>query len=129
MGAELPDGVLEQLVPGGIDRRILETARQSVLAQTDYGLSVPLFRLRGAKSLSDMAKLSWGRVFLSRGEMAAVYPASRESKHLWFYYALRVKDVIRNYWSHTVRRGRLMMRSRGRDRNASLFNWLDSGKS
>ena len=48
---------------------------------------------------------------------------------VWFYYALRVKDVIRNYWSHTVRRGRLMMRSRGRDRNASLFNWLDSGKS
>ena len=124
LGAGVPDDVLEQLVPGGIDPRILETARQFVLARTDYGLSVPLFRLRGAKSLFDMAKLSWGRVFLSRGELAAIYPASHGSPHFYRYYALRLRDVIRTYWSHTFRRGRLMMHGRGGDPDASLVNWL-----
>jgi len=87
---------------------------------------MPFFGRLGAKSFGEKAKLSWERVFVSRGEMAAMYPASRDSKHVWFYYALRLRDVVRTYWFHAQQR-RVMQR-RGRDRNASLFNWLDSGK-
>jgi hypothetical protein len=128
LGTGVPDDVLERLVPGGIARRVLEMARESVLAQTGYRQWAPFFDLVGAKSLGDKAKLSWERVFLSRGEMAAVYPASRDSKHLYFYYVLRLGHVIRTYGAHTLRRARLMMQSRGRDRKASLVNWLRSGK-
>jgi len=128
LGTGVPDDVLERLVPGGIARRVLEMARESVLTQTGYGQWAPFFDLVGAKSLGDKAKLSWERVFLSRGEMAAVCPASRGSRHLYFYYVLRLRDVIRTYGAHTLRRARLMMQSRGRDRKASLVNWLRSGK-
>jgi hypothetical protein len=126
LDAEVPDEVLGQLAPGGIDQRMLETARQAVLAQIGYERLMPLFDRLGAKSVGDKVKLSWERVFLSRGEMAAIYPASRVSKHLWFYRALRLRDVIRTLWSHALRRGVLMVRSRGRDRNDSLVKWLRS---
>ena len=128
LGAGVPDDILKQLVPGGIDQRILMRARESVLAKTGYAQRMPLFGRLGAKSLGEKLKLSWERVFLSRDEMAATYPASRGSKHFYLYYALRLRDVIRTYWSHTFRRARLMMQSRGHDRNAALVNWL-SGKS
>jgi len=128
MGARVPDDVLEQLVPGGLDQRVLEAARESVFAQTGYDQWVPFFDLVGTKSLGDRARLSWERVFLSREEMAATYPASRGSRHLYLYYALRLGHVMRSYWTHTLRRGRLIMQSRGRDQNVSLVNWLKSGK-
>ena len=125
LGAGVPDDVLEQLVPGGIDQRILETAKESVLGQTGgYMQLMPFFGRLGATSFGDRTKLSLERVFLSRGEMAAMYPASCDSRHLSFYYVLRLRDVIRTYWSHTFRRGRLMMHGRGGDPNASLVNWL-----
>jgi hypothetical protein len=128
LGAGVPDGVLERLVPGGIDQRILDTARQSVLAQTGHGQWAPFFDLLGVESIGDKARVFSERVFLSRGEMAVKYPASRDSKHLYLYYALRLRDVIRTFGFHALRRARLMMLSRGRDRNASLLNWLKSGK-
>ena len=124
LGADVPDAVLEQLVPGGIDERIFEAARESVLARTGYRQWVPLLDLLGVESIGDKARLLWDRVFLSRGEMGETYPASRNSRHLYRYYALRIRDVIRTYSSHTLRRGRLMVQNRGRDRNAALVNWL-----
>lgn len=128
LGAAVPDAVLQQLVPGDIDPRILEAARESVLARSGYMERMPFFGRLGAKSLGEKLMLSWERIFLSRDEMAVTYPASRGSRHLYPYYALRLRDVIRTYWSHTFRRGRLMVQSRGRDRNTALVNWL-SGKS
>jgi hypothetical protein len=124
LGAGVPDDVLEQLVPGGIDQRILATARESVLSRTGYRQWVSLLDILGVESLGDKVRLLWERVFLSRGEMAETYPASRNARHLYRYYALRLRDVIRTYWSHTFRRGRLMMHGRGGDPNASLVNWL-----
>ena len=126
LGADVPDEVLEQLVPGGISLPVLEAARESVLARTGYMERMPFFGRLGAKSLGEKLKLSWERVFLSRDEMAATYPASRDSKCLCFYYALRLRDVVRAYRFHVEQRR--VVRSPDRDRNAALVNWL-SGKS
>jgi hypothetical protein len=128
LGAEVPDAVLEQLAPGGIDQRILEAAREAVLTQTGYGQWQPFFDNVQVTSLGDKARLSWKRVFLSRDEMAAMYPASRNSRHLCFYYARRVGHVVRSFTTHTLRRAGLMMQRRGRDRNATLVRWLNGGK-
>ena len=128
LGAEVPDAVLGQLVLGGIDSRMLETARGSVLARTGYKQWVPFFDEFGARSFGDKAKVSWERVFLSRGEMASLYPNSRTSRHLYPYYMLRVRDVVRAFGSYVLKRGQLVVRSRGRDRNTALVKWL-AGKS
>jgi hypothetical protein len=126
LAAEVPDDVLERLVPGGVDRQILETARESVLARTGYGQGIPFFDRRGAKSRSDKARLVWKRAFLSRGELAAIYPASRDSRSLWLYHALRFRDAIRAFGFHTLKRGLPVIRNRGQDRSVSLANWLKS---
>jgi hypothetical protein len=124
LNAGVPDDVLDKLVPGGIDQRILTVARESVLGQGGYIQRLPFFGRLGAKSIGEKARLSWERVFLSREEMAATYPASRNTRHLYFYYTLRLRDVVGSALSHTFERGRLMMRGRGHDRNAALVNWL-----
>ena len=131
LGTGVPDDVLEQLVPGGLGQRLLEAARDCALTQTGYDPRVPrpFFDEWRAESLGDKARLPWKRVFLSRDEMAARYPASRDSRHFYFYYALRLRDVIRNFGGpHALSRGRLMVRSRGRGREVLLVNWLKSGK-
>jgi hypothetical protein len=123
LDAEVPDAVLNRLVPSGIDSRILETARESVLARTDYKQWVPFFDEFGARSFGDKARVSWERIFLSRAEMASRYPAARTARSLWPYYALRVRDVARAFGSYVLRRARLMMLSR--DPSAALVKWLN----
>jgi hypothetical protein len=125
LGAEVPGAVLEQLVPGGIDSRTLETARESVLARTGYGQSVPFFDEFGARSFPDKARVSWERIFLSREQMASRYPDSRTSHHLYPYYALRVRDVARAFGAYVLRRARLLMQTRGREPAAALVKWLN----
>jgi hypothetical protein len=127
--AAVPDSVLDLLVPGGPDRRILETAREFIIADTGYGRRLAPFLDRvGAKSPGDKVRLFWRRVFLPREEMARMYPASRQAKHLGFYYLLRLRDLIRAWWDYNLTRGRETMRSLKRSREASLVNWLKSGK-
>ena len=124
LGAGVPDDVLDQLVPGGLDRRVLEAARQSVLTQTDYGRWQAFFDKMRAASLRDRARLSWKRIFLSREEMAAVYPSFRNSRFLCLYYVRRVGHVVRSYTTHTLRRARLMATSPERESSAALVRWL-----
>jgi hypothetical protein len=129
LAAGVPDDALEQLVPGGLDKRILETARKAVLAQAGYGQWLPFFAAIHTTTLADKARLSWKRVFLSREEMAATYPGSRRSRFLCFYYARRVGHVVRSYAVHTLRRAHLMASSPERESAAALVRWLKSGTS
>jgi len=125
LGAAVPDDVLEQMVPGGLDQRKLETAQESIIAQIDCLRSGSLIDRWGAMSLGGKATLSWKRVFLSHEEMAVRYPASRKAKHFWFYYVLRVRDVIRILVAHILTRGLPTARSGMQGRNAALANWLE----
>ena len=127
LGAGVPDDVLERLLPGGLDQQVLETAMESVLTQVDYRPWVPFFDVPGVRSLGGMVRLTWKRVFLSRDEMTVKYPASRGARHLGFYYVLRLRDGLRAFGAHALRRGR-SRRSRGRGRRASLTSRLESGK-
>ncbi|MCX6844555.1 MAG: nucleotidyltransferase family protein [candidate division WOR-3 bacterium] len=128
LGAEVPDDVLERLVPGGIDRRILEAARESVLVQTDYRHVVSFMDRWGAMSFRDKPELLWRRVFLSFKAMVARYAASQGARHLSRYYVLRLRDIIRTLAAQFMRRGRATTRIPAQDRNASLANWLESSK-
>jgi hypothetical protein len=126
LDAEVPDDVLEQLVPGGPDQRVLDTAKESVLAGTGYRQWMPFFDMVGVTSFADKTRLAWQRVFLSRDEMAKTYPASRKSRHLYGYYARRVGHVVRSYTIHTLRRARLLTTSPERKSSVALVKWLSS---
>ena len=128
LGAEVPDDVLARLVPEGIDRRMLATARESILGTTDFRQSARRIDNLAAMPLSEKAKHSRERIFLSRAEMAARYPASRDAGSLFPYYVLRFRDVLRTSAVLALRRGLPVLRSRTQDRTVALANWLRSGK-
>jgi hypothetical protein len=126
LGTGVPDDVLERLVPEGIDEHVLETARQSVLADTGYDPWTPVSGLVGSRSLGDKAKLLWERVFLSRDQMARVYPASRNSRCLCSYYGLRLRDVVRNRGATVLRLVRSPGYRQSASKSAVVANWLRS---
>jgi len=121
LGADVPDQALALLVPGGISPALLEAARQSLLDQSGYGRWLSFFGRARATTLADKARLSWRRVFLSPGEMAATYPKSRVGLLLPWYYGRRIVDLVGRYLSHSLRRRRLLRQ--GRD-HAALVKWL-----
>jgi hypothetical protein len=128
LSAEVPDDVLERLAPGGPDQCVLESARELVLAGSGNARRLPsLFELAGAKSVGEKARLTCERVFLTRDDMAARYPASRGARHLGRYYARRLRDVARFYWGYNLRRRRPMFKSHGRELQTRLADWLKSG--
>ncbi|MBN2466110.1 nucleotidyltransferase family protein [candidate division WOR-3 bacterium] len=129
LGAEVPGSIIEQLVPGGLDPRVLEAAKESVVTQTGYGPRIPSLYPSGAKSLRGEVKWFWRRVFLSRDEMAAKYPASRNSRHLYLHHALRLRDALRASPSYLPILVRFMRAGLRRSRYASLSSWLKSGKT
>jgi hypothetical protein len=128
-GAEVPDGVIERLVPGGPDQCVVEAASESVLTRAGYDKMIPLsYDHLGAESVGDKARLVWRRIFLSREDMGVKYPASRDAKHFWFYYVLRLRDVMGTYWSHVLARARLTARNTVSSRQTLVASWLKSGK-
>ena len=115
LDVEVPDDVLERLVPGGIDPRLLGAAKQAVLTGTS---------VREAASLGDEVREARERVFLPRDEMAIRYPASREARHLYLYYAFRLRDVSRAIRSYALRRTLPLLRDRHRSARSALVKWL-----
>ena len=126
LGTGVPDGVLERLVPGGIDENVLEIAKQSVLADTGYDPWTPVSGLVGAGSFGDKARLLWERIFLSRDQMAVVYPASRNSRFLCLYYVLRFREVMRNRGATLLRLARSPSYRQTASKDAVVANWLRS---
>jgi hypothetical protein len=124
LGADVPEDALERLVPEGLGPPILEAATESVITRTLFQEMMPLPDMFGVRSIGDVGKLFWGRVFLSPEEMAAKYPASRGSEHLYLYYVLRLRDGLRAFWFLARRRAQLLTRSRARERYAALDEWL-----
>jgi hypothetical protein len=130
LGASVPDDVFRRLLPGGSNQRVLEMASESFAARLSIPVSVSrsVRDLWGVKSLADRAKIVWGRIFLSREEMAELYPKSRNAKHLCFYYAHRFRDVLAMHGA-SVPRVMLSRDIRQRaSKMAAVSEWLDSGR-
>jgi hypothetical protein len=130
LGGAVPDDVVERLVPGGLDPRILEMASEAFaarLSSPEY-VSRSVRDLWGARSLGDRARLFWNRVFVSRSEMAEKYPQSRNAKHLCFYYARRLRDVMDAHGPDVPRVVQSRDLRQRASKMASVAEWLKSGK-
>ena len=95
--------------------RILEAAKRAVLSGTS---------VQEAVTLIDDVKLARGRIFLNRDEMAKMYPASRESRFLLPYYALRIRDAGRSVRLRFAKQSMALIRNRGGGARSALVRWL-----
>jgi len=127
LNAVVPDDALERLVSGGIDKHVLEMARQAVLAETGYTPWSSVSGLLGARTLGDKAKMLWKRVFISRDEMGRVYPKSSGSRFLGRYYALRLRDAMRDRGATALKLASSPEYAQSELESTAVANWLRSG--
>ncbi len=98
----LPEGLLEALKPGDFEERFSTLAREQIFSRrlrTGPPLSMwpAVARFWGSARLRDKVTLFLKGFFLPREAMARMYPAPADSLRIYYYYVIRLKDLLRVY--------------------------------
>jgi hypothetical protein len=132
LGAGVPRTLLSALKPENMDMPLLEWARNTIFSdKRDLQiLSDDVVKLLKSRSLRNRVALLFKSVFLSRQMLATMYPASPNSKRIYLYYAVRVKDLFlrwgRVVWRHLVHDKKTMSMMESEKRRVDLEQWLTS---
>lgn len=115
LGASVPDELMKAIKPGDFDERFMLLAKGRIFAHGNWnsdGLSLfpNIVQLWGSKRLVHKVTLFLRRVFPSRREMARMYPVPADSIGIYFYYPVRIKDLLLR---HGRRVWRLLRRNEG----------------
>ena len=102
------EAVLEVLKPADFDPQLVEVLSNKIIREqlfeaemkNDIEKFVPslyFIKLIGNLNLAEKATLLWKRIFLPPKTLAQHYKISPDSPRLYFYYLLRVKDLLSHY--------------------------------
>jgi hypothetical protein len=99
LGVSVPDDLMEALKPRDFDERFMVLAKERIFAcghrnSDGLSLSPDIAQLWGSKRLLNKGTLFLRRAFPSREEMARLYPAPSDSIRIYFYYPIRIKDLL-----------------------------------
>jgi hypothetical protein len=98
----LPEGLMEALKPCDFDERFVALARDQIFSRRSKSgppLSMwpAVARFWGSARLRDKAALFLTGFFLPREAMARLYPPPADSIRIYFYYVVRLRDLLRVY--------------------------------
>lgn len=101
-GASVPDDLMKAIKPGDFDERFIVLAKERIFAYGHWdsdGLSLSrnIAQIWRSKRLLNKATLLLRRGFPSLKEMARMYPAPSDSIRIYFYYPVRIKDLLLRY--------------------------------
>ena len=136
LGVASPEGLMEELKPNDFDEHIVALARGQIFSRrvrTGPPLSLwrrHVARFWGSARLRDKVLLFLKGFFLPRDGMALLYPAPADSIRIYFYYVVRLRDLLRLFGSgvwRLLRRDKEMQAfaKEGKDLTA-LKDWLMS---
>lgn len=103
LGARLPEGFLEDLRPGDFDERFVVLAKNQIFSRRPQTTKPPLSMAPAvaqfweASRFRDKVTLFWKGLFISRKSMARLYPVPSDSLRIYFYYVVRLRDLLRTY--------------------------------
>jgi hypothetical protein len=102
MGAPVPEKLLNAIKPDDFDERFIAMAKGRIFEtgpRSVDGLSLPpnAFQFFGSKRFLNKAVLFLKRVFPSREEMSRMYQAPSDSPRIYFYYPVRIRDLLLRY--------------------------------
>jgi hypothetical protein len=102
LGVVLPEGLMEALKARDFDERFVALARDQIFSRrlrTGPPLSMwpAVARFWGSTRLRDKVFLFLTGFFLPRDAMARIYPAPADSIRIYFYYVVRLRDLLRVY--------------------------------
>jgi hypothetical protein len=135
LGATVPDDLMKAIKPSDFDERFMGLAKEQIFPNTvETGkvltLSPNVAQLWGSKRLLDKAGLFFRKIFLSPEVMARIYPASSDSIRIYFYYPVRIKDLLlqhgRQVWRLLRRDEGMTALARQENNITSLKEWLMS---
>ncbi len=104
VGAAVPEDVLQNLQPAVFDESLLVTAQTHIYTDQKMArvVSPRLARLWRAPNPIDKISEFLRVIFLPKIVIASMYGISPSSLRLYFYYAIRLKDVLLKYWRVTL---------------------------
>jgi Uncharacterised nucleotidyltransferase len=134
-GASVPDDLMKAIKPRDFDERFMVLAEERILAYGRWNsdglsLSPDIAQLWGSKRLLDKGGLFLRKAFPSPEQMTRMYPARSDSIRIYFYYPVRIKDLLlrngRQVWR--LLRWNEGMRGLAKQRNdmTHLKDWLMS---
>jgi len=106
-GADVPEEILERLLPADMTGAVLETARAQVLTDKRLAASIPapFAELLESRRLRDKIRIFWQRVFLPRALISTLYSVPMDSIRIYGCYPRRFIDVLRRH-GHTLKKYR-----------------------
>jgi len=134
-GASVPDDLMKAITPGDFDERFMVLAKERILSyghRNSDGLSLSpnIAQLWGSKRLLNKGTLILRRAFPSPEEVARRYPAPSDSIRIYFYYVVRIKDLLLRHGRQVWRLLRWNEGMRGlakqEDNMTPLKDWLMS---
>jgi len=114
LAAPVPDDVLAALMPSDFDPDLLRIAARSKPSPVT-NVSLPPERLAAEKSFFGKVRTIVRRVFLPRDTIADLYAVPRSSPLVPLFYALRVRDALRNWRAAMRLRGNAELRQAALD--------------
>ena len=108
LGVALPEGLMEALKPSDFDEQFVALARDQIFSRrlrTGFALSMApaVARFWGSARLWDKVFLFLKGFFLPREAMARLYPPPADSIRIYFYYVVRLRDLLRVYGRDVLR--------------------------
>lgn len=98
-GASVPDDLMKAIKPRDFDERFMVLAEERILAYGRWNsdglsLSPDIAQLWGSTRLLDKGGLFLRKAFPSLEQMTRIYPARSDSIRIYFYYPVRIKDLL-----------------------------------
>jgi hypothetical protein len=99
LGASVPDDLMKAVKPSDFAECFMVLAKERIFAcglwnSDGLSLSPNIAQLWGSKRLVNKATLFLRRAFPSPEELARAYPAPSDSIQIYFYYLVRIRDVV-----------------------------------
>lgn len=130
LGAECPEPVRKGLQPTDGEEQMVEIACAHVFNAAAGGGAVSggMANLWRAGSLRAKAQAFLGSVFQPPHTMAHMYPVVPDSRWLYWYYLVRVKDMLKRHWRvfSCMKGGDRALLAKAKSKN-QLFTWLEGG--
>ena len=129
LSAPVPEAILSALCPANFDESHCTTAREQMLCprsgEASHGVSSFFTCMWQERRLADKLGILARRVFLRKIELAYFYNIEPGSLRIYWYYLVRLHDLLRRYSASVFRliRGERQF-SAFIQRKSALFTWL-----
>ncbi len=132
MATAVPDGAMRALEPETLDSSLVTCAMEKVFFHNgiDHTLLVSLVHKWKGRGLRNKAAGFMKSIFRSPRFMATKYPVAPDSKRVYLYYAVRLKDLFARYWRTgrglLIHRKEMTLVVKQEKKHVALEQWLMS---